>query len=102
MTLPVAKRYTKAAQKRMRLTEWDIKVEFDESLEDDNTDGCISWQTDYKQATLKLNPYRTDHNQKQTVIHELLHLLFQGHGDYEGRDPMFEFALNTLCVLLAK
>lgn len=102
MTLAIAKRYTKTIQRRLKLIEWDIKVEFDEGLDEDDTDGCISWQTDYKQATLKLNPLRKEQSQRETIVHELLHLLFQGHTDYSGRDPLFEFALNTLCVVLAK
>lgn len=100
MTVAQVRRYAKHIQKKFRLTDWKIVVKFDNTLEQNGEEGCIEWSTDYKTASIKLVADRTDSQIKETIRHEFLHLLLEGHKDCRDRDPMFEFGLNLLSEIM--
>jgi hypothetical protein len=97
MTIFQSRRYAKHIQKKWRLTDWKLEVKHDDSLAANGEEGCIEWNTDYKTATITLvSESRSEKQIKETIRHELLHLLLEGHKDCRERDPMFEFGLNLI------
>lgn len=91
-------------QKKLGLADWKITVVLASTA--DEIDGCagtILWETEYHSATMTLAAELSRADLEETVIHELLHLLFEGHKSATSRyDAMYERGLNTLSAILAK
>ncbi|MGH7239663.1 MAG: hypothetical protein ACREHG_06310 [Candidatus Saccharimonadales bacterium] len=101
MTLKQAVKFTSEIQRNFRLTEWKIYVTIESDvLSKYERLGYCSWNTDYKEAYIHLDANQKPKQTKETIIHEMMHILLQGHQDIPARDPMFEFGLNVLCELL--
>ena len=107
MTLRKTKEIVEQYRQKFKLAHYDIAVKFDRKLKSDDDGsalcGCITWQPEYRQAQLHLNPtvHSNDEEMRRTVVHELAHLLLEGHqqkpNEYSGQ---YEFALNLLAELL--
>ena len=83
----------------------DIRVLFVDKKDIRNNLGEIEWQIDYSSATIKIaneDQHDTDElTVEETLIHELLHLRFEGHKDCDGkRQPHIERALNVVAKIL--
>lgn len=84
------------------MPEWSARTAFQfvKQLPDSDVAQCW-WHTDERRAVISLmrnQKYRPDKRTiETTVIHEVLHLLLEGHDDIDGlRDPQYESALNRL------
>lgn len=85
-------------QSRFNLPEW--RITFKESEGQDAIDnlGSITWVPEEHTATLSL---RIDHPQAEaTLVHEMLHLVWQGHGHYRRYSVPQEAAINRITAAL--
>jgi hypothetical protein len=102
------KRLGRYWQKRLGLSHWTIHFSFDE------LEGCVGncdWDAHTQEATLKIHPglaipRYTDGGVEATLIHELLHIVWQGH-EPEGEVPeplatIIEVAINRIADALCR
>lgn len=101
-------------QQRLRLSEWDVNVQFKPCRDMPSTShfGSVEWDTCHKHANILLvlpgeepkdamRPY----DPEITLVHELLHLLFAPFDVFEyGSDKKdaMEFAINAIAGSLVK
>lgn len=77
-------------QDRLNLREWDIEFKWGTGK---GNQGECQWWTEELRATVYIS--KRCKEKEQTLIHELLHIVFEGHKDLErGPDPHLERALN--------
>ena len=70
--------------------------------------GVAYWTPEYKTAVVKIlnpdNPEEDEQDVERTLVHELLHIMLQGHRTMDDvtktYDPAFEAALNVLADVL--
>jgi hypothetical protein len=92
-------------QRLLCLNQWKIRVQFGDLKSESNEqlDGCICWSGEYRDAFISIHKDALPADLESTVIHELCHLLLEGHlsapRDYNSS---YEFGLNTLSDLMAK
>lgn len=85
-----------------------VSVEFYEPKEDEDDDGACGWQREYSEAWLYLSSaIRGNWDEiEETIVHELLHLKFEGHkateSSLEKYDPVYENGLNVVARELVK
>lgn len=90
-------------QKKFGLADWKITVNVIPAEELNGCAGTLEWETEYHAATMTLAAELPKPDLEETVVHELLHLLLEGHKSANSRyDAMYERGLNTLSALLAK
>lgn len=90
-------------KKKLRLQNWDIKFVLVDAEGLNGCAGTLEWQTEYHSATMHLARELERPDMEETIIHELLHLLLEGHKNPVHRDvPLYESGLNTLSSLLIK
>lgn len=76
MTRQQMETLTRQWQRRLRLSNWEITIDWDEQCPED-ADAATSWADTYDFATMKFSPKHvgwTDAYAERTVIHELIHL----------------------------
>jgi hypothetical protein len=87
--------------RKLGMVEWipNTKFRFVRNLKDES--GCelhgqSTWMAEERQAWIALRPNADDRMLEETTIHELLHILFEGHKpvDNSQYDAGYEFALN--------
>lgn len=94
-------RLVKLWQKRLALRDWEIDLEVVAENDSPDSWGEIVWFADSREAQMKISRGLGPWQHESTVVHELLHLLLQGHqNDYGGYDVHEERAINTLAALL--
>lgn len=100
--------------KRLRLQNFQkIEVRLSPKSEMDNSLGWAQWSPEYRYATVRiLDPTENeditadeyDAFMEETLVHEFLHLLLEGHKTMESvtqtYDPAHEAALNILAEAL--
>lgn len=91
--------------KLLNLDGWKIKTTIVEETETQDALAETSWQAEWKEAEIHiLSPEYFAENSlsfRQFLIHELLHILFEGHKELEGiYEPPVEFAINTTSALI--
>ncbi len=87
-------------QKRLSLRDWTIEVQVCTEVDADDSWGEATWYPDSREATIRISRGLGPWQHEATVVHELLHLMLQGHMDYEGYDIHEERAINTLASVL--
>jgi len=102
MTISQLRARTDYWRNRLNLKEWQITVEWGGKKEMTDCVGCCIWSAEELCAIVKIK--RGEKEQEPTLVHELLHLVFQGHSNYDGNyDVHLERALNkTAAALCAK
>lgn len=102
------KRICRKWQKRMGLADWTIAVAFvPQSDLEPQSIANISWNPD-DMASAQMWVCRPDEIQhsepewyvESCIIHELGHLLLDGHREYPGHDVNTERAINKLTLAL--
>ena len=77
MTPKAIEKYTRKAQKKLRLDHWDITIEFNEEKVEDGAFAKNISYFQYKKAWIYYSPSEieisTDDFIKKSIIHELLH-----------------------------
>ncbi len=99
--------------KQLDLKQWDINIRYataEELLDKDNpvsrNDATCAFSTEYAKATIIIRPlkYRDcdpeEVNIEEDIIHELLHLVLEGHVAQCAEDPMFERGINIVTSAL--
>jgi len=83
-------------QGRLNLREWRISVRWGSAKE---FHGRIWWNTEELTATMEINKYTK--NKEETLVHELLHLVLQGHEELTAEyDVNLEKAINRIAAAL--
>lgn len=83
-------------QGRLNLPEWKISVQWGASPA---THGQCHWKPEEFVATIWLNKY--SRGKENILIHELLHIVLQGHGECDGVvDIELERAINRIAEAL--
>ena len=77
MTIKLLRERCAYWQKRFQLLDWNIYLQWGSAREMKDLCGTCSWSVEDGIAVIKLN--RTMPNQEETVIHELIHIVLQGH-----------------------
>jgi Zn-dependent peptidase ImmA (M78 family) len=106
MTLSQLKKLTSSWQKKLRLLDWDIAVRWmsreEENGEFAHANGYCIWSEQHKSAKIVIS--RNSEDIDHTVVHELLHVLLDGHlpiAKAHVRDVIpHEFAINALADAL--
>lgn len=88
---------------RLNLREWSIKVQFGSKRSIHrglgfDAYGCIEWDTEALTAAITLQ--RGCKDQESTLVHELLHLVLEGHGEVKDHDANTERAINRIAAAL--
>lgn len=96
-------------QKILRVSDWKVKVRIarGNGLEiDTHTQGTCEWVNTKKQGYIKLlDPIDWDHtlaypqDMEVTLVHELLHLLFQPFDTFEGGTPQHNAMEQAIDIL---
>ena len=95
--------------RRLNLTAFNkIQVSFAPESEMEEALGVAYWTPEYKTAVIKIlapdNPEDDEQDVERTLVHELLHIMMQGHRTMDDvtktYDPAFEAALNVLADVL--
>lgn len=107
MTLSQLRAIAKQWQANLRLQDWEIKVRWmtkaEKAGEYLNANGFCGWNEQHKFANVVID--RDGEHIESTVIHELLHILWEGNLPLEKTGSNLthkEIAINTLAELLAK
>lgn len=83
MTLANLRRLTKLWQKRLKLQDWKIVARFTSSIASENAAGMADWHPDNRTAQVDiLPPHLITDDIEETLVHELLHVLYEGHTWY--------------------
>lgn len=87
------------------LADWAIEGTFVKETQSPDTCAEISWQPEWKEATIcfrkEQHLLKTGRSMDHFIVHELLHLLLEGHKPITTEyDPSYEAALNTIASLL--
>ncbi len=98
MTLPQLKLRLAYWKTRLNLPEWKIALGWGTVKDMEGDLGRCAWNVEELEAIVKLN--RRDPQQETTLVHELLHIVIQGHADYETYDPHLERAINRIANAL--
>lgn len=103
MRITTARKLVRYWQEILGLTEWTIAdvVWGEDSLMGDSFSGFNDFFTEGRKSKIILNRRDADDEIEETIVHELLHLMIDGHKGKDkvvGRhyDPMHELALNRL------
>jgi hypothetical protein len=104
LTKPQINAIVRRWQKKFGLTNWKITVVLVSTPEElSGCAGTLEWETEYHAATMRLVSELPKADMEETIIHEFIHLLLEGHKSTSGRyDAMYERGLNTLSSVLAK
>jgi predicted metal-dependent hydrolase len=98
VTLPKLRERAAYWQDRMNLREWQITVRWMTPKDGKGNVGHCAWATEQLQAEIAIRA--REPNQELTLVHELLHLAIQGHGNYETYDVHVERAINRIAGAL--
>lgn len=85
-------------QARLNLREWSITLQWLTPKEAREFHGLCAWSVEDLTATIKL--WQRSPKLEATLVHELLHLVLQGHREYETYDPTLERAINRISAAL--
>lgn len=85
-------------QRRLGLREWSITVEIVSKTNMPKVLGTCRWSTEETSALIEL---REDADES-TLVHELLHLVIDGHKVYKRYSPPTERAINRIAAALLK
>lgn len=99
----------KKEAQRLRLGDWEFVVGWGSLADTRGNTAVVDIEPEYRKATMTFVPLvdleaagKEPHPIRETVIHELLHVLLEGHKKQNTRyDPVFENGLNVLAGLLA-
>lgn len=103
MTTATLKRLMKLWQKRLKLQDWVVDVRFSSDMDSDSSAGECSWHPDNRTATIHILPPNIIIDDiEETLVHELLHILYEGHTWYsdDARSVHQERALNQTAAAL--
>lgn len=98
MTLTKLKERAAFWQGVLNLPEWKISVRWMTAEEGKKNLGHCKWSTEELTATVKIRKGGNDH--EATLLHELIHVVFQGHADYDEYDAHIERAINRMTAAL--
>jgi hypothetical protein len=103
------KRLGKYWQRKLGLLDWTINFVFDELPE--NGQGSCTWDAHIQEATVRISPTLaiakySDGGIEATLIHELVHIVLQGHqSEEEIEEPLatiIEISINRLADALCR
>lgn len=84
------------------MQEWTIKVEVkppDECLVDgEPTSGYVTWASENAKLSAEITLSETAG--EDTLVHELLHIVIEGHKPYEKYDSQTERAINRIAAVI--
>lgn len=108
MTLTELRSFATRWKKKLRLQDWKLTLswmsEDDANGEHSDADGYCSWNAQHKLADIVVK--RTADDPKRIVVHELLHLLWEGNLErgsvLTGNLVHKEIAINVLSEILVK
>lgn len=98
--LQAANRLVKLWRKRLNLLDWTIFVHIESKLTETDYWAQVHWSSDEQRATIDLRPELPGTQLEVTIVHELLHVRFQGHEPYPGDNVNTERALNSTAAAL--
>jgi len=98
MTLPEMRDCVKVYQEQLGLQSWNIKIKYLKKNAE-NDAGCIYWMTELAAAQILVAKDELD--PEHTIVHELLHLLYEGHKFGPNKyDRAYERGLNRTAELI--
>lgn len=101
MTLKHLRARTEYWRERLNLKEWTISVGWGTKKEMAGCVGCCTWSAEEMCALVKIKRDEPAKELEPTLVHELLHLVLQGHSNYDGEyDVHLERAINKLAAAL--
>lgn len=105
MTQPQLSRACLSWQKRLRLQDWRISINFGTEQEMTNPypcDGLTHYSPEEMTATILIAAEQDDADEgiEKTIIHELLHLVIHGDRELEKYEVMTERAINQIADAL--
>lgn len=99
MTIRQIRRLIPFWQEVLNLREWKITIRFGTDEEMVDSLGLNYYSVEELQSTILIARGEGE----ETVVHELLHLVLDGHKTYDGMyDPMHERSINRLAAALVK
>ena len=106
MKLRELRRLLKIWAKRLRVDDWELNVKWGkpDNMTGEGVQGNIFFEPEFRRALIVLLAlkYREEEGDspEEDLIHELLHLVLQGHGTRMKYDAMFERGLNQIAHAL--
>ncbi len=95
MKIGKARELVEAWKTILNIPEWTVSVRWGTKREMDGVVGTCVWSPEELAAQILLA--RTQENYEQTIIHELLHIVLEGHKPMNGRySELQERAINRI------
>ncbi len=83
-------------QERLNLREWNITTRWGKGMK--NLHGQCWWDAENLVAVVTICKYSRD--KELTLVHELLHLVLEGHEEFKGPNVIVERAINRIAAAL--
>jgi len=83
-------------QERLNLREWTITTRWGKGMK--GLYGQCWWDPENLVATVEICKYSRD--KELTLVHELLHLVLEGHEEFRGPNTVVERAINRIAAAL--
>jgi hypothetical protein len=83
----------------LNLKEWTIGLEWGRKKEMVDCVGCCLWQAEEQVAVIKLRKDHDGLSEEETLVHELLHIVLQGHDEL---GPQYSIPLERAINKIAK
>ena len=107
MTIYQLRRYIPQLKEILSLQPWKVTVRWAKPSDefDDNQLGEVKWEATLLSAPIVIAKH--DETPLHTLVHEMLHVFFQGHSSEKnfiakGHEEVFEKCLNSLATLVIK
>lgn len=84
-------------QERLNLREWAVSLQWMSPRESRDFHGLCAWSTEELTAVIKIS--KTS-DLEGSLVHELLHLVLEGHAEYGGYNADTERAINRISAAL--
>jgi len=102
MTLPQMRNRIPFWQQALKLQDWTITIRWATAKESVECMGLNYFSVEEQESVVAISRKCSPSEREETVVHELLHLLFDGHTpvDPDKYDPLHERALNQTAKAL--
>lgn len=98
MTLHELRERMKYWQDRLNLREWKLTLQWMPARQAREFQGLCAWSVEELTAVVQIR--RAQEDVEATLVHELLHIVLQGHKEYEDYDLALERAINRITEAL--
>ncbi len=92
---------------RLNLPHWHVKVQWETAAAlkrqlGFDALGCVTWDTENEYAVISISRSCEKAEREPTLVHEILHIVWDGHREVQPHDLDKERAINRITAALLK